>query len=271
MKLFFILSCTALSVFSFAQSGTKRQKLIDESAAKQSVEVINDSAFYAGKPVCMFTTMPNSLGMVKQVKSFSNKAVAQITNQSLSMIGPKMFYVEFEGVADKAQLSEKNFSTLLKLLLNQKVLSDKGELDKAAAEKFTAQHKYVAPPPSTYSEPASTNTSATQTNSGTAYNTNSSGNNSTSHSSAPPPPANVSFTLKNTGGNSVRVFIGTKPKYGSGTTGNISGNSINSMHGTVGDQICIVDGSDNPISCMTISNGMGTVYINKAGTGFGDN
>src|ERR1051326_3174548 len=171
MKQVSILFFTALSLSSLAQSGAKRQKLIDESTRKQSVEIINDSALYAGKPLFVVLTAPNSMGLVKQVRSFSNQTVAQITNQSLSMIGPKLFYIDFEGIADKAQLPEKNFSTLFKLLADQKIFSDKGELNKDAAIKFIAQHKYVAPPPSTYSEPAYSG-SGTQTSSSNNYNNN---------------------------------------------------------------------------------------------------
>jgi hypothetical protein len=67
----------------------------------------------------------------------------------------------------------------------------------------------------------------------------------------------------------VRIFIGDKPKYGSGRTGYLSGNTRESRTASVGNQICIVDNSDNPISCITISNGMGDVSINASGTGFG--
>ncbi|TAL60005.1 MAG: hypothetical protein EPN85_08210 [Bacteroidetes bacterium] len=82
-------------------------------------------------------------------------------------------------------------------------------------------------------------------------------------------PKNVSFTLKNNSSKTVRIFIGTKPKYGSGRTTNLGGNSITSEHGTAGDQICVVDGSDNPISCQTISGSVTRIDINSSGTGFG--
>ncbi len=79
----------------------------------------------------------------------------------------------------------------------------------------------------------------------------------------------VSFSLTNTSGENVRIFIGDTPKYGSGTTGIVSGNSVERRTAKVGNQICILDASDNPISCFTVTELMGEVVINKSGTDFG--
>lgn len=84
-----------------------------------------------------------------------------------------------------------------------------------------------------------------------------------------PLPKNVSFTLKNNSSKNVRIFIGDKPKYGSGRTSWYSGNSSTSEYGTSGNQVCIVDEYDNSISCQTISDGTTRIEINESGTGFG--
>lgn len=80
----------------------------------------------------------------------------------------------------------------------------------------------------------------------------------------------VSFTLENHSSKSIRFFIGKEVKYGSGSYNNTGGNTISSEHGYVGEKFCIVDDHDNPISCTTITDGMGKVEINSSGTGFGN-
>ena len=62
-------------------------------------------------------------------------------------------------------------------------------------------------------------------------------NNSNSQSGTSSTSETVSFYVKNNSSNSVRIFVGTKPKYGSGTTGNLGGNSRSSYTGKVGDQV----------------------------------
>jgi len=81
--------------------------------------------------------------------------------------------------------------------------------------------------------------------------------------------SNVSFSIKNNCRKNVKIFIGSKPRYGSGVKGTLSSNSVNSRNGKAGDQLCIVDGRGNPISCMKISRGMGRVSINSSCSGFG--
>lgn len=96
-----------------------------------------------------------------------------------------------------------------------------------------------------------------------------SGSTNNNSSSASSLPKQVSFTLKNNSSKSVRIFIGTKPKYGSGRTYWLGGNNLASEYGTSGDQICIVDDHDNPISCQTLGDGTTRIDINSSGTGFG--
>lgn len=80
---------------------------------------------------------------------------------------------------------------------------------------------------------------------------------------------NVSFKLKNNSSKTVRYFIGSKPKYGSGSTKNIGGNNLTNEYATAGQQFCIVDGNNNAISCMEINATTQKIEINTSGSGFG--
>jgi len=85
--------------------------------------------------------------------------------------------------------------------------------------------------------------------------------NSTPTSSPPAGPTIVSITLRNTCGQTVDLFFGDKPKFGSGTYSNMSSNSSTSKSMQAGDMIWIVDKSQNGISSVTIEAGTGTVEI----------
>ena len=83
-------------------------------------------------------------------------------------------------------------------------------------------------------------------------------------SSAPPEPAaptSVSFTLRNSCGQNVKIFFGDKPKFGSGTYSSMSSNSSTSKSMAPGDMIWIVDDSQNGISSATIGNNTKNVEI----------
>lgn len=134
------------------------------------------------------------------------------------------------------------------------------EAQEQAREKEYAAQQQTAKPQSSPNSPSYSS----------SQNTSSSGSaKQSSSASASSLPKNVSFTLKNNSSKTVRIFIGTKPKYGSGRYTTFSGNTITTEHGKEGDQICIVDGSDNPISCQTISGSAMRIDINSSGTGFG--
>lgn len=81
--------------------------------------------------------------------------------------------------------------------------------------------------------------------------------------------ATVSFTLRNNAPKTVSIFIGTKPKFGSGLNSSIGGNTTSSFHGSTGNQLCIVQTNGDPISCMTLESSTSKVEINAQGTGFG--
>lgn len=86
--------------------------------------------------------------------------------------------------------------------------------------------------------------------------------------SAPSGPKYVSISLKSECPRTVRIFKGKKPKWGSGTYGTHSSNSIVSYSGNEGDMIWIVDQSNNPISSMTLSAGMRNMKILRSCSGF---
>lgn len=78
---------------------------------------------------------------------------------------------------------------------------------------------------------------------------------------APAPPKPVSVTLRNTCGETVKVFYGDKPKFGSGTYSSMSSNSSTSHSFMPGDMFWIVDDGQNGVSNVTIAEGTRTVEI----------
>lgn len=77
-----------------------------------------------------------------------------------------------------------------------------------------------------------------------------------------------SLTLKNECPRTVKLFIGDKPKWGSGTSTSVSSNSINSYSGTAPQMYWIVDDSDNGLSAYTATPGSQRVRILPSCTGF---
>jgi hypothetical protein len=71
----------------------------------------------------------------------------------------------------------------------------------------------------------------------------------------------VSVTIRSRCSSTVRVFYGTKPKYGSGTTSSVSSNSVSSHTFQPGDMMWTVDGSDNGLSSASISAGTREIEI----------
>ncbi|MBL4633194.1 MAG: hypothetical protein JKY56_04935, partial [Kofleriaceae bacterium] len=75
--------------------------------------------------------------------------------------------------------------------------------------------------------------------------------------SAPSPAASTFFSmsLKSECPHTVKLFLGKKPRFGSGETRTISSNSINSFSGTAGKMFWIVDASGNGVSSYVASAG----------------
>ena len=70
--------------------------------------------------------------------------------------------------------------------------------------------------------------------------------------SASAPAGPVSVTIRSACSQTVKVFYGDKPKFGSGTYSSISSNSVQSHSFQPGDQLWIVDDSENGLSNATI-------------------
>ncbi len=78
----------------------------------------------------------------------------------------------------------------------------------------------------------------------------------------------ISVTIRSSCPNTVRVFFGSKPKYGSGTYGSISANSVQSYQMRQGDMIWLVDQNDEGVSSFSASPAVNNAEINSACTGF---
>ena len=81
---------------------------------------------------------------------------------------------------------------------------------------------------------------------------------------------NWSLSLKNSCPKTVRLFLGNKPKFGSGTTTTLGANTISSYSGRAGDMIWIVDDHDNGMSSLSPS-GSQRMQITPSCSGFAPN
>jgi hypothetical protein len=87
-------------------------------------------------------------------------------------------------------------------------------------------------------------------------------------SAAPAAPQYASFTLRNTCRETVKLFFGDKPKFGSGKSSTIGGNSQQSESMKQGDMLWIIDDSGNGVTSHTISGSEREVAINGSCNGF---
>jgi hypothetical protein len=78
----------------------------------------------------------------------------------------------------------------------------------------------------------------------------------------------VSLSLHNDCPETVRLFFGQTPKFGSGTESSISSNSTESHSMREGEMVWIVDQSGNGMSSLTVSPGQTHVTITRSCTGF---
>jgi len=65
-------------------------------------------------------------------------------------------------------------------------------------------------------------------------------------------PTSVSVTIRNTCGETVKIFYGDKPKFGSGTYSTASGNSSMSHTFRPGDSFWIVDDHENGVANVSV-------------------
>ena len=89
--------------------------------------------------------------------------------------------------------------------------------------------------------------------------------------SAPAAPQVVSVTLHNDCPNTVKLFLGEKPKFGSGTNTTLGSNTTTSYQMKPGDMIWITDDSENGVSSTSIGGGgtFQSIRIMPSCTGFG--
>jgi hypothetical protein len=91
-------------------------------------------------------------------------------------------------------------------------------------------------------------------------------------SSAPAAPAQVSVDLHNDCPNEVKLFLGEKPKWGSGTYTSLGSNTTTSYSMKPGDMIWIVDEGQNGISSMSAGTGtFQNMKITQSCSGFAPN
>ena len=85
---------------------------------------------------------------------------------------------------------------------------------------------------------------------------------------AAPTSNTFSMSLKSECSRTLKIFIGSKPRFGSGTTRSISSNSINSFSGFAGQTYWILDESGNGVSSYTVSAGRHNMRILPSCSGF---
>jgi hypothetical protein len=79
--------------------------------------------------------------------------------------------------------------------------------------------------------------------------------------SKPASPSSVSVNIRNTCGKNVKVFYGTKPKYGSGTYSTASSNSVQSHSFRPGDLFWIVDQGENGLASVEVKDNTREIEI----------
>jgi hypothetical protein len=90
---------------------------------------------------------------------------------------------------------------------------------------------------------------------------------SQSQSQSPSGPSRWSLTLHNDCRSTVKLFLGQKPKFGSGTYTTLGSNNTTSYSGNAGDMIWIVDDSQNGVSSLSPS-GSQRMKITSSCSGF---
>jgi len=86
--------------------------------------------------------------------------------------------------------------------------------------------------------------------------------------SAPAHQGPVSVRLRNGCRETVRLFFGERPRFGSGRYSTLSANTVTSYSLDEGDMLWIVDESQNGLSSVTISRGMREIEVTSSCTGF---
>lgn len=245
-----------------------------------------ETIFYDGDPMFELKPVENYKGTHKRMFNMKGEMVAYIMNMNGYRGKTNMYNISFPTTQQVVYITiSKGGDIKLFEMLNDNGVFDNGNIVKAGVSNMASKGATVIDAmefkdPEAEDKRLKSNVSNKKKESAGDFRkrmgfsdpnkpSTSSGPKGNSSTSSAKGSSTVSFTIKNNCRQNVKIFIGTKPKYGSGTTSTLSGNSVNSRSGIkVGDQLCIVDGNDNPISCMTVSKGMGRVEINSSGTGF---
>jgi hypothetical protein len=85
-------------------------------------------------------------------------------------------------------------------------------------------------------------------------------------SAAPAPQGPVSVTIRSACSKTVKVFYGDKPKFGSGTYSTIDSNSVQSHSFRAGEQLWVVDESENGLGSATIAQGTRELEVSSSCT-----
>jgi hypothetical protein len=271
---------TVIFILSIALSA------ISLSNYAQKITLKGESIFYGGEPMFELKPVEHYNGAHKQLFNMSGEMIAYIMNMNNYRGKTNIYNISFPTTQQVAYVTISNGGDLkLFELLNDNGAFDNGKVVKAGVSSLASKGATVIDgmefkDPEVQDKELKSSVSDSEKESPEEFRKRmgfsdpnekkqSSGNNSQSANSSSKSSSTVSLSIKNNCRQSVKIFIGTKPKYGSGTTSTLGGNSVNSRSGVnVGDQLCIVDNSGNPISCMTISSSTGRVEINSAGTGF---
>jgi len=103
--------------------------------------------------------------------------------------------------------------------------------------------------------------------SGGGYGANGTAGSAGNAGSAPAAPTVVSVTIRSACANTVKVFYGEKPKFGSGTYSSISSNSVQSHSFRPGEMFWVVDDSETGLGSATISAGTRELEITSSCSG----
>jgi hypothetical protein len=87
-----------------------------------------------------------------------------------------------------------------------------------------------------------------------------------STASAPAPEGPVSVTIRSACSKTVKVFFGDKPKFGSGTYSSIDSNSVSSHSFRPGEQLWIVDESENGLGSAQVSSSTHELEVSSSCT-----
>ncbi len=255
----------------------KHQKAIEKSKQNNSVEISLDTAFYSGNPIFLFKfSKKNSDPMYGTTKYYSLLTLKWDTladvsvNRSMSSIVIKFDFTEAQY---KFELTDCYFrwneEKVLKAMYDCNVFAD-NKVSADGLKTFKDKYKFDV---MSYEEIKKQEEERAVYYNYSSSSSSSSSENSNTSSSSSSLPEHVNFSIKNNCEHTVKAVIGRVDSYGNMGSNRgmaIGGNTLDSGYGNTDESFCVTDDNYHIISCTSISKGMGTVYINKNGTGFGN-